>query len=386
MAMDKFKGSVTARQACAAVATGVRDVHPRADVVQRPIADGGDGTLEMLLATGYQPRTVACHGVIGEPRSAQVALSGGQVFIELAAVCGLQLLGPVRREPWCASSFGLGSAIRSALDLGAQEVILGLGGSASSDGGLGMLVALGAGVKDGSSQLVSPDTRGVLTAEDLDLSTIDRRLRNVGFIALADVRSPLSGPEGAASVYGPQKGVPSTEVTRLDHALRRWGALLSVRSGRSVDMPGAGAAGGIGAAVLALGGSVIPGAGYLLDRIAIDQILERADLAVTGEGSWDAQSWQGKAPAELLKRASRLNVPAALVAGRIEGTSRPTQVLGSYSLTDLARDEQTSMMQAARLLRRIGSEIGRKHLGPKARPNTPNGRAVMDCEPEASAG
>jgi len=247
-----------------------------------------------------------------------------------------------------------------ALDAGAITVRVGLGGSASTDGGIGMLQALGARVCDGAGQPCTPDARGMDAACHLDLAGLDPRLAATIVLAVTDVDSPLAGPSGAAHVFGPQKGLRGADIERLDLALERWGRLLEKASGRTVDVGGAGAAGGIGAAVVTvLGGSIVPGASYILDAVHLGDAMAGASLVVTGEGSWDTQTAMGKAPHEVLFRATEMGVPVAVVAGRIDPcVAFGPAVVAAFSVVDLAPDNAAAMAAPAPFLLQIGSRIG----------------------------
>lgn len=358
VALDKFKGSVDADTACRAVADGIIGAgHP---ALTCPVADGGDGTLDALVSAGFRRVRAAAHGPLGGESSATYARKDDMAIIELASVCGLAALPGGRREPWRSGTLGLGTMVRAAIDGGARHIVLALGGSASTDGGLGLLLGLGATVTDAAGSPCSPDARGLLAARTLDLSTLDPRARRVRFSAATDVTSPLTGPAGAARLYGPQKGVSTDDTHVLDRALVTWASLLVAETGIDVtDTAGAGAAGGTAAAaVAALDARVISGADFVLDTIGLDRQLGAAGLVVTGEGSWDEQSEAGKAPMAVITRAARAGKPVVLVAGRIRASPARLAELGitrHHQLLDLQPDPTLAMRQAADLLRRTGA-------------------------------
>lgn len=378
LAPDKFKASATARAVVEALTEGVRQGAPGAVVIGRPIADGGDGTVDVLLTSGYQPLVVPAADVVGRPRDTVVATRDGLAVIELASTCGLAQLGS-RREPLLATTLGLGIALRATLDAGFRDVVLALGGSASTDGGLGLLTALGARGRDAHGREVPPDGRGLLRLSDLDVSGLhlptDLRLR-----LACDVVSPMHGPRGAAVVFGPQKGAAPEVVALLDAALVRLAGLLAERCGTDPSQgPGAGAAGAVaGAAIAALGAEVVDGAVLVLAATGFDEALAQADLVVTGEGAWDAQSRLGKGPGEVLRRALAAGVPAVVVAGQIEsGSLAGSGALRGWSLVDVAGSVDRAIVDVLPLLRATGVAIGEMLLrsvasaGPRRRIPSP---------------
>jgi glycerate kinase len=359
LAPDKFKASATATAVADALAEGLRQSGADVVVVRRPIADGGDGTVDVLLATGYEPRAVAAADVLGVPGETVVATRGRSAVIELASTCGLAQLGP-RREPLRATSLGVGLALREVLAAGFRDIVVGLGGSASTDGGLGMLMALGARGLDVDGATVSPDGAGLLRLVDLDVSGL--RIPSTTRIRMAcDVDAPLHGPRGAAEVFGPQKGASAHLVGELDAALFRLGRILEHRCGLDPGrLPGAGAAGGIaGTAVAALGAEIVPGADFVLAATGFDLALDDADLVVTGEGSWDTQSAMGKGPGVVVRRARAAAVPVVVVAGQIEpGSLDGVGAAMAVSLVDAAGSIDQAIAGVLPLLRDAGRAIG----------------------------
>lgn len=316
VAPDGFKGSIGAADAARAVAAGWSAVRPGDGLVLRPVADGGEGTLAAFEAAVPGARRVPV--VVPGPDDAPVAahwllLPDGTGVVELAGTSGIELLGrPPRLRPVDAHTTGFGRAVAAALDHGVHRLVLGIGSSASTDGGTGLLAALGARFTDTAGRPVAAGARGLGDLARVDRSGL-RPLPPGGALVLTDVRNPLTGPRGAAAVFGPQKGLVGGDARRADAGLARLARLLDV----DPTVPGAGAAGGTGAALLAWGARLVPGAPEVADLVGLPAALAGADLVVTGEGAYDAQSAAGKAPAFVAALARRLGVPAALVAGRV---------------------------------------------------------------------
>ncbi|GAB3295150.1 glycerate kinase [Parasphingorhabdus pacifica] len=364
VAPDKFKGSLTSSQVAEAIATGLRRARPELDIRLVPVADGGDGTVLAALANGYRRVRAGVTGPVGVPVDAEFALHGSTAVIELAAASGLALLDPDRPAPMDATSAGTGELIRAALDEGARTVVLGIGGSACTDGGAGMLSALGARVRDGVGNPVGWGGGALRDLSDVDLSGLDPRLSEVDLILASDVDNPLLGVHGAAHVYGPQKGAAPEQVELLDAALTRWSAAVVAAGGRDATAEaGAGAAGGVGfAALAALGARGRPGTDVVLDLVGFDAQVEGAGLVITGEGSLDEQTLHGKAPAGVAARAVRAGVPVVAVAGRRGlsfGRLAEAGFAAGYSLADREPDPERCMREAADLLVALASEIAR---------------------------
>jgi glycerate kinase len=359
LAPDKFKGSATAGAVADALAAGLERAAPHVAITRRPIADGGDGTVAVLLEAGYRPVTVAAADVLGLARETVVATQGHRAVIELASTCGLAQLGS-GREPLCATSLGLGLALREVFSAGFRDIVVGLGGSASTDGGLGMLTALGARGIDVAGAAVTPDGAGLLRLVDLDVSGL-RIPRSVRLRMACDVDAPLHGPRGAAEVFAPQKGASGDLVAELDAALFRLGRILEHRCGNDhYRLPGAGAAGGVaGAAAAALGAVIVPGADFVLAATGFDAALDDADLVITGEGSWDLQSAMGKGPGVVVRRAREAAVPVVVVAGQIEpGSLDGVGAAMAVSLIDAAGSAERAISDVLPLLRRAGRAVG----------------------------
>ena len=338
------------------MAEGVLAVYPEADVTLVPVADGGEGTLEAALATGALERTATVRGPLGGNVTALWALAGDTAVIETARASGLMLVDPSVQTSLAASSYGSGELIREALDAGATEIVLGIGGSAMTDGGSGALAALGLRILDEAGAPVPPGGAGLSLAAAIDASGLDPRLAGVRVRIAADVTNPLTGSEGAAHVFGGQKGADATARLLLDEALVRWAGLLQAATGVDVDIAGAGAAGGFPAAFLAFTDATLEGGFEVISRLTgLAAALERADLVLTGEGSLDEQSRYGKAPLAVAQRARDAGIPVVAVAGRI---TLPPHVLAEYgvvagvSLLDLVADPQDAMTHARRWLTR----------------------------------
>ncbi len=319
VAPDKFKGTLTAEEVAAAMSRGVRDVLPRAQIISIPVADGGEGTVDALVAAGATRHTVRVTGPLGDEVVASFARRDSSAYVEAAEACGLQLIDPTPRSALQASSRGVGELVLAALDLGCSRVVVALGGVATTDGGAGMLVALGARLLDREGETVHPCGGASLPrVQTVDSTGLDPRLRDVELIAATDVRNPLLGPNGAAAVYAPQKGALPGDVEVLAAALEGWAEAVREESGRDVAaVPGAGAAGGLGAGVLALGGRVESGVELILEAVRAADLLDGADLLITGEGKLDGQSLEGKAPVGTALLAARYGVPALAVAGSV---------------------------------------------------------------------
>jgi glycerate kinase len=320
LAPDSFKESMSAAQAAAAMARGVRAVFPDAACVEVPMADGGEGTADALVAAlGGRWRTVAAHDALGRPVDARYGLApDGLAVIEVAAAVGIGLVAPAERDVAHSDSTGVADLVRDALDTGATRLVVGLGGSATTDGGAGFLAGLGAVWLDASGRRLVPTPAGLAALDRVDLSGLDPRLRAVTIELACDVTNPLLGPSGAAAVFGPQKGATPAQVPVLDGVLARVADAL-VAAGRPDvrELPGAGAAGGLGAAFLTLGARLRPGVEVVAEAVGLDAAVAGADLVLTGEGSLDAQTLAGKAPAGVADVAARHGVPVIAFAGRL---------------------------------------------------------------------
>jgi glycerate kinase len=321
IAPDSFKESLDAAAVAAAIAAGWRAVMPQAELLELPLADGGEGTTAALVAaTGGERVTCRVTGPLGAPVAAFWGrLDPQRAVIECAASSGLDLIERSQRDPWRATTRGLGELILAALDAGVREIIVGLGGSATNDGGAGMLQALGAQLLDAGGAPIGPGAAGLATLASIDLSTLDPRLEQVRFDVACDVDNPLTGPEGAAAVFGPQKGADAALVAEMDKALANYAQAIARCTGRSVErIAGAGAAGGLGAAFLAcLGATLRPGIEIVLDAVRLQEHLAGADLVITGEGRIDGQTVRGKTPVGVARLARQSGVPCIALGGAV---------------------------------------------------------------------
>jgi glycerate kinase len=367
LAPDKFKGSLTAAEVGDALAAGMLDVLPGLDVIKLPVADGGDGTVAAALSAGFEEIIVDAVGPTGEPVQAAYALHGNRAVVELAAVVGLSMLPGGRLDPLTSSTYGLGLVIADAIRRGAQTIVLGLGGSASTDGGAGMAQALGARLLDADGHDLSHGGGALQGLARLDLRALRETLGSSSIMVASDVDNPLLGADGAAAVFGPQKGADTHQVEALERGVRRWSELVSRATGRNeADRPGAGAAGGAGFAALALlNAKIRPGIELILELVDFDRRIVGADLVVTGEGSLDDQSLAGKAPVGVARAAARSGVPVVAVAGRLQLSPQQLRQAGieaAYALTDLEPDLNQCIANASPLLRRLGAHVAKEWL------------------------
>jgi glycerate kinase len=353
LAPDKFKGTLAAGQVADHLAAGLRRAEPALEVRVVPVADGGEGTVDAACAAGFDRLVTTVTGPLGAPVRAMLALRGHTAVVELAQASGLGW----GSSPMSATSYGVGELIRVAMDLGCSRIVLGLGGSACTDGGAGMLRALGVVVLDGSGRPVAPGGEGLLTVDRVGLDGLDDRLSQVELVLATDVDNPLSD---AAPVYGPQKGASPRQVELLSEALDRWSKVV----GGHPTLPGAGAAGGVGYAALAVLGAIRrAGVDVLLDLLGFGDAVRDASLVITGEGSLDAQSLRGKAPVGVA-RAAR-GVPVVAVAGVCSLTAEDlvgTGISAAYALTDLEPDPARCRALPGPLLELTAERIVRDHL------------------------
>jgi glycerate kinase len=338
VAADSFKGTLTSREAGNAIADGIHRVLPDARVMVLPVADGGEGTVEAFLeARGGTRRCVTVMGPLGEPVGAEFAiLAGGkQAVLEMAAASGITLLESDRRDPLRTTTYGTGQIIGAALDAGCGEILIGVGGSATVDGGCGAAQALGVCFLDATDRALQPGIGGgqLDRIERIDLADRDLRVAGSEIAVLCDVANPLCGAKGAARTFGPQKGASPEQVSLLDENLRHLADVILRDMGMDVrDRPGAGAAGGLAAGLMAFcGATLVPGIGAVLDAVNLDQHLREADLVVTGEGRLDAQSMMGKVVAGVAARARSAGVRVVAIAGSVgAGAERCREMLDAY--------------------------------------------------------
>ena len=363
VAPDKFKGSLPAAEVAARLAAGLSRAGVGADVVSLPVADGGDGTVDAAVSAGYRRVAMGVRGPVGRPVTASFALADGTAVIEAAQACGLSLLAPDSLAPLTATSKGVGELILAATRMGAKQVMLGLGGVATTDGGAGLVQALGARLTDDSGHELPPGGAALARLATLHLERL-RDLSGVEFLVASDVDNPLLGPSGAARVYAPQKGASPEDVKLLEAGLERWADIAEEAAGRTArDAPGAGAAGGLGfAALLFLGARMRPGIELLLEMLSFGQRLDGARLVITGEGSLDAQSLHGKAPVGVARAAAGHDpaVPVVAVAGVCTLSAaqlREAGIAAVYALTDIEPDVSRCIANAGPLVERLAERI-----------------------------
>ena len=366
LAPDKFKGTLTAAQVAAAVGAGIRAKRPGTSIAVVPVADGGDGTLAAAVAAGYEQVPVTVTGPTGQPVRTSYARSGDLAVVEMADACGLVRLpdgpGPMtppRRAP--------GPGLPPGAAAGCRRRVGGIGGSAAPDGGAGMLQGLGAGLYDATGAPVEPGGGALANVARIDLEPLRRLMAGVEVTIASDVDNQLTGPTGAAAVYGPQKGADADQVRELDANLAAWAETVAATTGTDRrDVPGAGAAGGVGFAALAfLGATLRPGIDLVLDLVGFAAALDGADLVVTGEGALDEQTLHGKAPAGVAAAAGARGVPVVAVCGVIRLAPEQLRAAGitaAYALTDVEPDLQRCLTDGEPLLARIGALIAAEHL------------------------
>lgn len=367
IAPDSFKESLSAAEVAAAIAAGLREVWPQAELLCRPMADGGEGTVVALVAaTGGEYRETVVRDPLGEPVAATwgwIAESRSAV-IEMAAASGLHLVAAERRDALRACTWGTGELIRAALDAGAERIVLGFGGSATNDAGSGMLRALGARLEDAEGRPLACGGAALAQLARIDLSGLDPRLAQVDFEVACDVDNPLCGPHGAAQVFGPQKGATPEQVRQLDAALTHFADVCAQTLGRDGrDLPGCGAAGGIGfAARTFLAATFRPGIELVAEVSGLEQAVIGADLVITGEGRLDLQTLHGKTPMGVASIAKRHGVPVIALAGMLgEGYQ---QLYGhgidaAFSLAPGPISLADALADAPRLLRQRAVDIAR---------------------------
>ena len=366
IAPDSFKESLSAAEVAAAIGRGWARVFPQAELLLLPMADGGEGTVDALLASlGGERRELQARGPLGEPITAHWGLlTDGSAAIEVASASGLHLIDPARRDVCRASSRGSGEVLLAALDAGATRIILGLGGSATNDGGAGLLQALGARLLDVQGRELEPGGAALVGLARIDLSQLDRRLSEVEILVAADVDNPLCGPRGASAIFGPQKGASPYDVDLLDAALGHFASCAAQALGKDWQHEaGVGAAGGLGFALKAfLGASFCPGI-QLVARIAgLAEALVGADLLITGEGRLDSQTLHGKTPVGVAAIAKQAGVPVIALAGSLgEGYQALYQagIDAAFSLAPGPISLQLAMASAAGELEARACDLAR---------------------------
>ncbi len=364
VAPDKFKGSLSATQVSAIVAEVVRAADPAAEVRELPIADGGDGTVALAIAAGFEPVSLIVSGPLADPVEAVYAVRDDVAVVEMAAAAGLTLLDgePDVAGALAADTRGVGQLIADAVDGGARRVVLGLGGSATTDGGIGLARALGAEVSTVDGVPPPPGAAGLASVEAIDLAPLVARLDGVEVVLATDVDNPAVGPQGAAAVYGPQKGADADTVSLLDGSLAHWAQVLAATTGVDVaDRPGAGAAGGAGMPLLAAGrAAVAPGVEVIMDLAGLGDVVRSADVVIVGEGSLDGQSLRGKGPVGVARAARAAGAEVLAVAGVVTLSADElveAAIDEAYALIDLEPDPAVCMAAAEPILREAADRL-----------------------------
>jgi glycerate kinase len=367
VAPDSFKGSLSALAVAEAVERGLRAVWPDAEVRKVPIADGGEGTVDALVvATGGRLEERTVRGPLGEPVRARwgVLGDGATAVIEMAAASGLPLVPKERRDPRVTTTYGTGELVRAALDAGLTRLVVGIGGSATNDGGTGLARALGVRFLDAAGADLPEGGAALARLARVDTSRIDPRLASVTLTVACDVDNPLTGPRGASAVYGPQKGATPDVVKELDAALGHYAGLAQAATGRDVaSLPGAGAAGGLGAGLLFFTPARLrPGVEIVLETTGFEALVEGADLVVTGEGRTDFQTAMGKAPVGVAAVAKRHGVPVVCLAGGLGDGADDVLAKGIDALAGVvpaAMPLEEAMARGAELVEAAAARVAR---------------------------
>ncbi len=370
IAPNAFKGCLSTTEAALAMAEGVAQVLPEAEIVMVPVADGGDGLVDVAMESLQgERRTLVVTGPRNSPVTADFCFveSMNLAAVEMALASGLALLPKDMQDPTLTTTFGTGELIRAALDLGVENIAVGIGGSATNDGGIGMAQALGARFLDKDGKELPGIGASLSAIADIDLSGLDPRIQATDFEAVCDVDNPLFGPKGAAAVYGPQKGARPAQVEQLDRGLRNLADVIKKRLGANVaEMPGAGAAGGLGAGLHAfLGAELRRGIDVIFDLVGLDEKLAGADLVLTGEGQIDFQTVFGKAPGGVGAAAKARGVPCLAIAGSIGKELGDLHAIGINAVFSLCTGPATleeSMKHARENLARVAQQAVRAFL------------------------
>ncbi|NGQ93578.1 glycerate kinase [Brevibacillus sp. SYP-B805] len=365
IAPDSFKGSVSATEAALAIEKGIRNYLPQAETVLVPVADGGEGTMESLVAATQGKKVpVKVMGPLHTPVNAAYGVlgDGRTCVIEMASAAGMYLVPEERRNPLVTTTYGMGQMIRKALDEGYRQFILAIGGSATNDGGIGMLQALGMKLLDDSGKCVGVGGQELLRIARIDDSDWDKRIAESTFLIASDVQNPLVGENGASRVFGPQKGATPEMVDLLDRGLRHWADLVDDKTGiRLHDLPGAGAAGGTGGALLAFFPAVRKrGIDVVMEYAGLREALRSADVVITGEGRIDFQTAYGKTPMGVAQEAKRLGIPVIALAGSIgKGIDTLYQygITSVHSIVNGPMSIEEAMVRAAELLEQKAEQV-----------------------------
>ncbi|MCX7642652.1 MAG: glycerate kinase [Armatimonadetes bacterium] len=366
IAPDSFKGSASAKEVAQAIADGLKVAFSGAEFDLVPMADGGEGTVEALVAaTGGKTIAKRVTGPLGELVDAFFGIlgDGETAAIEMAAAAGLHLVPPEKRNPLVTTTYGVGELIKAALDSGCKRVIVGIGGSATNDGGAGMAQALGAKLLDENGNEIGFGGGELGKLARIDISTLDSRLKETEILVACDVTNPLTGPNGASAVYGPQKGATPEMVKLLDENLRHYAEIIRRDLGVEVEhVPGAGAAGGLGAGLMAFCQARLKrGVEIVVQAVGLEERVQKADLVITGEGKIDFQTGFGKVPYGVAQVAKRYNKPVIAIAGQLgEGSEkcRNWGIDACFAIVNKPMSEQEAMTNALALLKRTAEELG----------------------------
>nr|WP_145157940.1 glycerate kinase [Paenibacillus terrae] len=370
IAPDSFKGSIRAADAAAAIDRGIRRALPGAETVLVPMADGGEGTLDSLTRFGGTKAKVQVSDPLGRPVDAEYGLihGGSTCVVELASASGLELIAAEERDPLHTTTYGTGEAIRRALDAGCRQFIMAIGGSATNDGGAGILQALGVRLLDEAGQPVGRGGLELQRVAAIDMGGMDARLAESTFVIASDVQNPLLGPNGASHVYGPQKGATPEMVAVLEQGMRVWADRILEATGLRVhDLPGAGAAGGVGAGLLAFfKAEMRSGIDLVIEHSGFMAHLEGADLVITGEGRMDAQTASGKTPMGVAKEAQRHGIPVIALAGSVGPGIEPLYdagILSVHSIVNGPMALEEAVARAGELLEISAEQVIRTFTG-----------------------
>jgi len=345
VAPDSFKGSLTAVEVADAIGQGVREIFPEAKIIKIPMADGGDGTVQCLVnATGGEILKEKVVGPLGDEVWASYGILGDKktAVIEMAEASGLTLVPEDKRNPLITTTYGTGQLIKAALDQGCRKMIIGIGGSATNDGGAGMVQALGVKLLDREGKEIGFGGVELKKINQINISNLDNRLSETEVLIASDVTNPLCGPKGASRIYGPQKGATPKVIEELDESLAHFAEIIKRDLNKNVkDMPGAGAAGGLGAGLIAfLDAELKPGIEIIIEIVKLEQAIKDADLVITGEGKIDSQTIYGKAPIGVAKIAKKYNIPVIAVAAII---SDDADIVHQYGINTLIKISEPPM-------------------------------------------
>ena len=354
IAPDSFKGSASSSEIARWIESGIHSVIPNCETHKIAIGDGGEGTLDAVLLAGFTAHQCEVLGPVGNQVSAKFAIKGDTAFIEMAQASGLSQLPGGQKDALNASSFGTGQLILAALNQGARKIILAVGGTATTDAGAGALQALGARLLDKDGKDIQPGGGHLIDCVSIDLEGLDSRIADTNFTLASDVGNPLLGLNGAAHVFSPQKGANPEEVATLEKSLSHFASIVG---GDFASKPGAGAAGGFGFMSYAfLSATARSGIDLVLELVDFDSHIQGADFIITGEGKFDSQSVQGKAPWGILQRAENLSIPTILVCGDAD-TSQGSRFEKIFTLTSIESDIEKCIANPAPLLTQLGAQI-----------------------------